>query len=254
MEEFDDEYIAWLNARILSGMYNPTSLPKKLFNAYVDSFIKAIEKGSGINYSTIEYGIMPEDLAKLMKQNVTLFSGAKTFNYVISTEALIKDNGKLISVAEFKQLAAENFDLYNKTWLKTEYETALKQSSNLKDWQEFQANKEDFPLLEYRTVGDLRVSEACRMKNGIVKRVDDPFWKTHSPMTHYGCRCELYPLQLNEKSITGIPKGLPQNDLGFRENIRETGQIFDKSHPYFDIPKGYKKLAKKNFNLEYSEK
>ncbi len=249
MEEFEEAYIVWLNARILSGFYNPRNLPKKLFKAYVDTFINAIEKGAGVNYLAFEYGIMPEDLAKLMKQNVTLFSGAKTFNYVLSTSHLVNENGKLVSVKEFKKAAAENFDLYNKTWLKTEYETALKQASNLKDWQDFQANKEDFPLLEYRTVGDLRVSEACRMKNGIVKRVDDPFWKAHSPMTHYGCRCELYPYALGEKVITGIPPGLPQNDLGFRENTRETGEIFDKTHPYFDISKGYKKFAKRNFDL-----
>lgn len=248
MEEFEEAYIQWLNARILSGFYTPDNLPKKLFNAYVDSFVNAIEEGSGVNFAAIEYGVMPKDLALLMKQNVTLFSGAKTFNYVVSTEALFKGD-KLITPKEFKTLAADNFDLYNRNWLETEYSTALKQSSNIKDWQDFQGSKEDFPLLEFRTVGDQRVSEACRMKNGIVKRVDDPFWLTHSPMTHYGCRCELYPLQLNEKLVTGIPRGLPQNDIGFRGNIRATGEIFDKTHPYFDIPNGYKKIAKKNFNL-----
>ena len=254
MEELDEEFAIWRNAQIQAGVFDARNLPNKLFDAYVNHFTKALELGGGMDYLAIEYGVMPEELALLMRENIVLFSGAKTFNYVISTEALLRQNGQLITPKEFKELASQNFQLYNKTWLQTEYETALKQASNLKDWQEFQANKSDFPLLEFRTVGDQRVSEACRMKNGIVKRVDDPFWKSHSPMTHYGCRCELYPLQLNEKSITGIPKGLPKNDLGFRENIRETGRIFDKTHPYFDIPKGSKRFAKKNFNLEYSGK
>lgn len=248
--EFSEEEANKLNTGIYEGIYTPLNLPVSLYNAYTNEFIRAIEKGTGIDYSAIQYGVVPEDLALAMSENVYLFSGAKTFNYVLSTEDIIYNKEKVIPFKEFQEKAFANFNLYNKEWLRTEYETALKQSSHVKDWQDFEANVDIFPLLEYRTVGDVNVSLECRMKNGMILPVGDPRWYKYKPMTHYGCRCELHPLQRNEKPITGIPTGLKDNQVGFTGDIKNTGQLFDKSHPYFDTPVGYKRYAKRNFDLE----
>ena len=41
----------------------------------------------------------------------------------------------------------------------------------------------------------------------------------------------------------------PLVDPIFKHNSGKTNEIFNKEHPYFDVPDEYKALAKKNFNL-----
>ena len=48
--------------------------------------------------------------------------------------------------------------------------------------------------------------------------------------------------KLNEKLKTLV-------DPIFKHNAGKTKEIFNKEHPYFDVPNEFKKFAKKNFGL-----
>ena len=143
-----------------------------------------------------------------LRENVYLFSGAKTFNYVLSTENLILGaDGQIIPFKQFEELAKANNALYNKTWLEVEYNSAQIQASNIVDFKDFQSSKSTFPFLKYVTFKDKNVSEICRRLEGVTMATDSTFWHTHSPQQHYQCRCRLEPM------TDGVETKLSTKDL-----------------------------------------
>ncbi len=66
----------------------------------------------------------------------------------------------------------------------------------------------------------------------LTRPIDDPFWNKHRPGDRWNCKCSL---EATDEPPTDIPDDAndekPQR--GLRGNPAKTGQIFDKSHPYF---------------------
>jgi hypothetical protein len=247
--DYSDNQKRLLNQAIFNGNIDPLNLPNTLYKQTALYLTGAIEKGAGVNYANYEFGIIGKDMAYNLRENVYLFSGAKTFQYVLSTKNLVIDKaGQVIPFKEFEKLAGENFDLFNKTWLQTEWATAQISAKNIVDFKEFEANAEFFPFLKYRTLNDSNVSEVCKQFDGVVKRVGSEWFKTNAPQNHFNCRCYLEPMDDGVETNTARKTLKPQGI--FAQNPAETGQIFTKAHPYFDVPPQFEKYAKNNFNLE----
>jgi hypothetical protein len=241
-----------LNQAIFNGNIDPLNLPDSLYKQTALHLTGALEKGAGINYSEFQFGTIGKDMAYNLRENIYLFSGAKTFQYVLSTKNLvIGEDGQVIPFKEFEKLAGENFDLFHKTWLKTEWATAQISAKNIVDFKEFEANAEFFPFLKYRTLHDSNVSEVCKQFDGVVKRVGSDWFKTNAPQNHFNCRCYLEPLEEGVETNTSRKTLKPQGI--FAQNPAETGKIFTKEHPYFDVPPQFEKFAKNNFNLDLPE-
>lgn len=231
---------------IYTGSINVFKLPRDLYKAISGHLNAAVNKGYG---SSLKYQT-DEVMLKHLRENVTLFSGAKTFNFVLSTEGLIIENGKILPFKVFNSRASQLFDLHNKTWLEAEYNTAIGQAQIARDWQGYEANKEILPYLRYVTIHDAHVSDVCKACDGVIKKVGDPFWAQHSPLQHYNCRCHLESLSEAIETSGIIINNIPPPLKEFQNNPGITGQVFTKDHPYFkEIPEKYVKLAKKNFNL-----
>jgi SPP1 gp7 family putative phage head morphogenesis protein len=126
----------------------------------------------------------------------------------------------------------------NKTWLKTEYDTAQAAAQMANKWQDFQKLKKHLPYLKYVTVGDDRVRPAHRLLDGITKHIDDPFWDEWFPPLGYRCRCSVMQVAGGE---TPDPTHFPtekQAPRAFRINPGKTGEMIGKEHPYFKgVPK-----------------
>jgi len=248
--EFSDAYIDKLLKQIHSGEINEMNLPFGLYRKICEHLLNGIEIGYNIE--------VPNQIDIALKEafnhNINIFSGAKTFQYVLANEGLLlNDDGKLRSWKEFKQDARILFDKYNKHWLEAEYFTTVGQATEAKKWRGFEQQKHDFPLLEYVASIDDKTSPICASKDGIVRRVDDPFWNGNKPLSHYRCRCLLVSHAYGDVEIShNISKVIPAEGI-FAQDPTKTGQIFDKSHPYFDIAGKYKAYAKKNFNLPFIE-
>lgn len=236
-------------AAIIRGIYEggitKRKLPVDLYEATADKLNEGVDIGA-------EGG--PSDLIRELKQNIYVFSGAKTYTQVKDISSLIVENGKLRDFKSFKKLALEKFDTYNVDYLKTEYETAIGQAQTAVKWMSI--DPKALPYLQRMAVMDANTSPECQILNGIIARVDDPFWRTRSPLTHFNCRCILTAID----RYSGV---LPSNPATINAAIRDTEHInplfkgnpgidkviFNKSHPYFDIEPKDKPLAKKNFNL-----
>lgn len=75
--------------------------------------------------------------------------------------------------------------------------------------------------LELVGIGDMRQTEICRSltQPPVRKLYDDPFWKTHWPPFHFGCRTTIRaiydPAELDEEPITvDVPEEKPAQGFG----------------------------------------
>jgi hypothetical protein len=235
-----------LIAAVYEGIITPEDLPESLYEYTFFVLASQLFRGFGLP-SFLPEGSKAQKLATIAKTNLSIFSGAKTLHNVIDLSAYVFDeNGKLRPFSEFKKKAKIINDAYNVEHLKTENIAAFSQSRAIEYWQYIEENADIFPLLEYVTVRDGRVRPAHAAVDRIIKPVGDPFWNVWFPPNSWRCRC--IAKQLTDGIISQGPTPVNE-DSNFNTNVGKTGIIFDKKHPYNDIPNQYKKASKNNFGF-----
>jgi len=200
-----------------------------------------------------------------MRENIYMFSSAKTFQQTLEMSEAIYEGDRIKPFSVFNQDAKaifkkyNNFNLNKTSYLKTEYETAIGQAQNAEKWANIEVDKNILKYLRYNATIDDRTSKICASLNGLTLPVDDKRWNTCAPLNHWKCRCNLE--QLDEADLTSkadanqkfkTATGL-MDDL-FKSNPGKTGEVFNKSHPYFSVPKKYKEHALNNFGLPIPKK
>lgn len=251
---FTDEQIEDLINNFYGGIYTRRNLPPELYADILDHLTDAITKGMGFGIE--ELNNQSDDIADLFlefRHNAGVFSSAKVWQMANDMVNVLFVGIKKVTIEVFRKQAGEIFNLYNKVWLKTEFETSFASSQMGSQWIEFQEDKEDFPLLQYQTAGDERVRHSHNLLDNIVRPVTDPFWTTHLPPNGYNCRCTVIQLEAGDAEITEL-KNAPDPDKGFNFNAGKREQIFPKSHPYFKIPKRFISFAKTGFGLNIPAK
>ncbi|WP_321392812.1 PBECR2 nuclease fold domain-containing protein [Emcibacter sp.] len=83
--------------------------------------------------------------------------------------------------------------------LKTIYDTNLRSSRAVGQWERIERNKERRPYLSYRTVKGGHYRPEHRQWHGVTLPIDDPWWNTHYPQNGWGCRC--YPVQMSQRDM-----------------------------------------------------
>ena len=252
---------------IYSGQYNLYNLPLPLYTMTSNKLISGVVQGyGGKGLFELELGSPAYDVAKKLHLNIYNFSSAKTFQEVRSIQSkILDDKGIIRSFSDFKKDAEKIAEIYNETWLRTEYDTAINQSFSANRWNEIQETKDIYPYLRYQTANDERVRDEHAELDNIVRRVDDPFWDTFMPPNGWNCRC----LVIEEETITAkeektaIEREKELADMKknnkeeynkkypalFRDNSGKTGKVFKETHPYYNVPEKYKELKERNFDL-----
>lgn len=103
--------------------------------------------------------------------------------------------------------------------LRTIYETNLQSSYMAGRWKAQEENKDDRPYLQYIAILDSKTRPSHRALNGVIKKVDDPFWNSFYPPNGYSCRCrtrELTEEQYRKATKKQTPDVKP--DEGFDSN------------------------------------
>ena len=242
---FSNEQIEAVLQGVFDGTYTPENLPQDLYLAIADYLKKGLYDGFGATLETVSG--RDELLLTELRENIYQFSGAKTYQQVVQMrDALVDSN----SYKEFKEVATQVYDLYNKTWMRTEYDTAIGQAQCAVKWSEFENNKDILPNLRYSTIGD--ACDICGPLDGMVEPIDHPVWQTLAPLNHFNCMCllEATDEELSPRVTDGIDQLMHDN---FKMNPGIDGYIFKKDHPYFDVAKGDRGLAELNFNLPIPE-
>lgn len=94
-------------------------------------------------------------------------------------------------------------------------------------WAQIQDNKKHQPFLQYRTAGDSRVRPMHRLWNGLIYRVDDPFWQTHYPPNGWGCRCTVRAYAQADLDEKNLQLSEPF-DMKERAVVTRDGEIKDR--------------------------
>ena len=251
--EYSDKQIESLLSGIYSGIYTNAELPEDLYFAIANYLKKGVYSGYG--GALADFSPLSRDYALLreLRENIYIFSGAKTYQEVNVMSSFLTSNGGVSSFKDFKEKATEVYNTYNKTWLQTEYNTAVGQAQMAERWLQVEERSDILPYLTYDAVMDKNTSEICRGLDGITLPVNDPFWKKFSPLNHFNCRCVLRQsddVKVSSKREVKEARKVEENMQPiFVMNPGADKVIFSDKHPYYDIAPKDKELAKNNFNL-----
>jgi SPP1 gp7 family putative phage head morphogenesis protein len=247
---------------LINGVYNGTitldKLPPQLYAYTVFELDGSFFSG----YGSIPRGdIKAIEKAVNFRQNISMFSGAKTFQEVNSlTKAAFLPDGRKRPFAEYKKIALEINEKYDVTWLATEQDTVFLQSQNSRKWMNYENEADVFPILEYVTIGDDRVRPSHADLDGLKLPVNHPLWNRIMPQNGWKCRCTVIqhtPTRKTSAAQTEEKTRKIRDDFkknaAFDYNPGKTDFIFKENgrgkHEYFKVPKEYKEDQKNNFGF-----
>lgn len=166
----------------------------ELFAFFSDDFLKAIQPVFKNGIKNTDTGITynaPDDVFRTaMETNLFHFSAAKTLAEVQELNRIFRESKDF---AEFHRRAKEVTDVFNKTWQKTEHETAILTAESASLYRRLMGKVSIYPYWEYRTVGDDKVRPRHRMLEGIILHYSDPRWNKIFPPNGWKCRCWVVP-------------------------------------------------------------
>ncbi len=226
--------------QLLKGDLKEDEIIQSLFDFNYGQISNAVESGYGqINYSKEDLLLNRELLS-----NVAVFSAFKSYRILGDLQtSMIDVNGNKIPFNEFRKKAQEIDALYNETWLRAEYNLAIKQASAAKQWQSFERDKDVFPNLKYMPSLSANPREVHKKYYGIIKPINDPIWNYIMPPNAWGCNCSVTqsdeePTQLEVEPINPIP--------GVEGNAGKSRRIFPPNHPYVTNMSAEEKLKIQN--------
>ena len=180
-----------ISQKLQNGDIRPSDLDKDLIEQIYNDVSQPVKEEFGQRWVDYDYK-EPKSLIQKFKKNLWQFSSAKTLAELEYINSLILDkNGRIKPEHQFMQDVRKANILFNRNYLQAEYQTAKRGAQMAHLWNKFLEQKEYYPNLVYRTVGDSRVRPEHAALNGIVKPIDDPFWKTYYPPNGWRCRCTV---------------------------------------------------------------
>ena len=259
MFEFSEEQIARLLAGIYNGTLLPYNLPESLYFAIADYLKRGLYKGFGGGLSDFAVGSKDFELLSELRENVYMFSGAKTYQQVKVMSDFMSEGGRVPTVKEFDEHAMKVFDRYNKVWGHTEHQTCIGQGQCAVKWNKIVNDAAVLPLLQYSAVGGETTCPICGALDGMIRPVSDPIWRTKAPLNHFGCLCLL--LQLHDGEVTNKADAdristqvdREMQDI-FKMNPGIDKVVFSDQHPYFSVQPKDRLLAMRNFDLPIPKK
>lgn len=245
---FDDTEFKDLEKLIIEGINNKEydSIVPVYHNKLIQSFSKALEKGWESTGISIDYDSPDHTAITMMEVNLHRFAAAKNLAMVQSLNQLLTDTKNF---SEFKAQASKLLNQFNTTYLRTEYNFSFAVAQNAANYRRQIRDAEEFPYLQYNTIGDDRVREAHRALEGKVFKIDDPAVSVIYPPNGWGCRCEMLPLadvdkdRISDKkeAIKALSENTDKNGVsewdkmrkgGFDKNRGELQQVFEENKMY----------------------
>lgn len=250
---YSDEQIKALLDGIYEGSVTDDNLPEELYFAIADYLKEGVYKGFGGDLSDFK-GKPDFELLTELRENIYMFSSAKTFQQVKDISSQLVDGDRIRTQSEFQKIGRETFETWNDDWGRSEYVTAISSASMASKWQDIERNKDILPNLSYSTSGG-DVCDICAPLDGLTAPVDDPVWDDILSPNHFNCMCIITQEDADAELTPEDDKGeLHENATDLMEPcfIMNSGKdkvIFDSDHSYFDIAKKDKSFAEENFGL-----
>jgi hypothetical protein len=239
LKSAEDDLLTLIESVALSvfqGKLNSGELSPELYDIYIAEFMQALHEGYGGTLLNFTSGSQDAEMLIALQNSARVFAAHKDTQIIQALNAaLLDDKGDLKPWAQFRQDALQIHADWNVTWLKTEYTQALLSAQAARKWVAIEAQRDLFPLLRYRTVGDANVRDSHRALEGITLPIEHEFWNTQYPPNGWLCRCFVNQVEEGEE-ITPESElnNLPAPATGFAFNVGKERKLFDsRTHPYF---------------------
>ena len=162
-----------------------------------------------------------------------VFSAFRTHRMQKDIAAQLLDaEGHLKPFSKFVKDVAPYIEHRNRTWLQTEYDTAVIRAQNAAEWNRFEQEKDVFPNLEWLQSTSPDPGADHMIYWGTIRPVDDPFWNEHRPGDRWNCKCRL---KQTEKEITPTPNSDTKSNpnKGLESNPGKAKELFSQKHSYY---------------------
>lgn len=198
-DEPNDDFDTRLIKRVARG--ESLYFDAELFGYFAREFIAVLGRGFSGQPQNIgfDYGEQNAVVQTAMETNLYHFSAAKTLAELQQLNQLYRESK---SPADFMEKARQVTEVFNKTWARTEYNTAGQIAESTATYNRLIAQTELFPYWEYRTAGDEKVREEHRKLDGVILPANDPRWQKIYPPNGWNCRCYVVPRMSHE--VEGI--------------------------------------------------
>lgn len=177
------------------GLFNP-----ELFRFIADDLITALDhRPTQLADIGFVYNYQNDAFRTAQELNLFHFSAAKDLSEIQRLNELFRQSK---SFGEFYKLAKAEMEVFNKTWQRTEWETASLIAASTENYNRLSGKVKLFPYWEYKTVGDDKVRPEHQLLEGIILPANDPRWKKIWPPNGWKCRCYIVPRMASE--VKGI--------------------------------------------------
>ena len=192
---------------VLKEIASDAPISATLYSLYSQTLRKAID-------DVFEPG---NELADRLRANVSRFSAYKAYHAT-----------SLARKAEEPKGVLQRFNRH----LAAEYNTTTIRAHRAADWQQFEAERDVLPNLEWMPSTSINPGEDHRTFWGTTLPIEHPFWEQHQPGDRWNCKCHL---RNTDKEPTDRPTSDNPCDLrhdGLEGNPAHTGEIFTDNCAY----------------------
>lgn len=205
-----------------------------------------LRQASDVTFSAagVDWGKKNTDFTQQFRENTSVFSAFKSHEQTDRIVAsMYREDGSIRPFSEFKKEALKISEEYNKNWLQTEYNTAIRAARMAVNWKKFQETKHLYPNLEYVPSRAATPRDAHRLYWGCIFSINDPIWDEILPPSEWGCLCGV---KQTDKEVTAQPSDWvpPVTDPVFRNNPGKTAKIVNTEET------GYYKNSPEDMRVE----
>jgi hypothetical protein len=217
---------------------NPDDMPlvdQSLFEISNAAYQYAINKEFGIGDSnssvSSDFALKNESFITEFKANASVFAAFKNHQQTNDLVTLLTDeNGDLRSFDNFRKLSAGINADYNETWLKTEYNQAVRSARMAAKVKSYMETADLYPNMEYMETTAATPREEHENWVGTILPINDPWWDDHMPPSAWGCECSV---RNTDAPASAPPDDTVAIDPVFANNSAKTAEIVNMAeHPY----------------------
>lgn len=234
-----------INDRIISRIDGTNTFDIELYEYTHAQLFKAVISHIKLSDSSFTYGHMDDAYKTSMDINLFHFSAAKTIAEITELNRLFRE---ATSFDEFYKEAIKVTDVFNKKWMKTEYETAALVAESASNYWRLKKKVDLFPFWQYVAIMDGRTRESHANLHSIILPANDERWSKIMPPNGWKCRCRLKALmkhELPENYSFDNARKLVDEYLetsewksveaqGWATNRAETAEVFTQTQQYIN--------------------
>lgn len=178
-----------------------------------------------------------EEFFQALLHSNEVFAAFKTHRMQNDMAAqLLDSNGNLKPFEQWRNDVQSIASHQCRSWLETEYNTAVLRAHQAADWQQFLQEADVLPNLKWMPSTSPNPGADHMPFWGTILPIDDPFWDQHRPGDRWNCKCSLTSTDEPTTPVPSVPvKQQPKNtpQKGLENNPGKDAAIFSDKHPYF---------------------